>query len=292
MYLAQAQGYFEQEGVKVEITKTEQIQLPQLLAGQVEVAWTPVSTGFYNAAARNVGLKIIAPGARQDPDASGLFLNIRKDLVDTGKVKDYADLKGLKLAVPNDQMKYNVAKAMEAGGRQLADVELVTLNFESMVTSFGNGSIDAGFMPEPLASASAKKGLSAKWKAVGQFAPGEQQTVIVASPQFAASKELAVKWVTGYLRGIRDYNDAFFKNQRRQQVVDILAKALPVADPSLYDKMAYTALDPAGKVNIASLDDQMRWFVQAGMLAGPVDVSSLVDPSLAEQAVAKLGPYR
>jgi len=290
-YLAQAQGYFEQEGLKVDVSKTDQVQLPELLAGQIDVSYTPVSPGFYTAASRNVGLKIIAPAARQDADASGLFLNVRKDLFDSGKVKAYGDLKGLKLAIPNEQLKYVVAKLTAAGGPQPSDLDVVTLSFEAMTTSFGNGALDAGFMPEPLATAAAQKGLTVKWKSVGQIVPGEEQTVYVASPKVAANRELAMKWTTAYLRGVRDYNDAFFKDRRRAEMVAILAKAVPVANPALYDKMSYTAMDPNGKVNVASLDDQMRWFVSAGLLQAPVDVSTLMDATLAEQAVAKLGAY-
>jgi NitT/TauT family transport system substrate-binding protein len=292
VYLALAQGYFEQEGIKVEISKTELVQLPELLAGQVDLVATPLSPGVLNAAARNIGLKIIVPMARSDPGASGLFLVVRKALIDNGKVKTYADLSGLKIAIPNDQLKYVIAKAMEAGGRTLSDANFVTLDFQSMVTSFGNGAIDAGMLPEPLATAASEKGLAVKWRSVGEIVPGEQQTVVVASAQFAANRDLAARWVTAYLRGVRDYNDAFFKNQRRQEVTNLLAKALPVADPVLYDKMAYTHLDPDGKIDVASLDDQMHWFVTVGLLSAPVNVSSLVDASLAQQAVAKLGAYK
>src|SRR5712692_220897 len=291
IYLAQAQGYFEQEGVKIALNKTEQVQLPELLAGQVDLADTSVTPGFFNAAARNVGLKIIAPMARQDPQASGLFLAVRKDLVDGGKVKTNADLQGLKIAIANDQFKYVIDKAMQAGGHQLADADLVTLDFQSMITSFGSKAIDAGLIPEPLVTAAVEKGLAVKLESVGQIAPGTQQTVVVASAQFAANRDQTLKWVTAYLRGVRDYHGAFFKNQGRQQAVEILAKAVPVADPAVYDKMAYTAISPDGKTNIASLDDQMRWYVKAGLLPAPVDLATLVDASLAEQAVAKLGAY-
>jgi len=51
-------------------------------------------------------------------------------------------------------------------------------------------------------------------------------------------------------------------------------------------------IDPDGKVSEASLDDRMRWYVQAGQLSDPVDLAKVLDSSFAEAAVAMLGPYR
>ena len=56
--------------------------------------------------------------------------------------------------------------------------------------------------------------------------------------------------------------------------------------------MSYPHIDPDGKVNIPSVVDRMQWYVEAGYLSGPVDITHVLDSSFAEAAVARLGPYR
>jgi hypothetical protein len=41
----------------------------------------------------------------------------------------------------------------------------------------------------------------------------------------------------------------------------------------------------------ASVQELTRWYVQMGYLGVPVDVAKVVDPTFAEAAVTRLGPY-
>ena len=43
---------------------------------------------------------------------------------------------------------------------------------------------------------------------------------------------------------------------------------------------------------MTSVEDRMHWYVQMGYLSAPVDLANVFDPSFAEAAVARLGPYR
>jgi hypothetical protein len=56
--------------------------------------------------------------------------------------------------------------------------------------------------------------------------------------------------------------------------------------------MGFDWIDPDGKVNLASLEDQMRWYVQTGDVPAPVDVAGLVDEAPAAAATSRLGAYR
>ncbi len=290
--LAITSGYFARYGLSVDVVQNNQDQLPELLTGALDVAATPVNPGFFNAAARNVGLKVIAPLARQDANASGLWMVIRKDLADAGKVSTYADLRGLKIAAPNQALEYVVDKALVTANLKLTDVDFQRLDFPAIVAAFGNKAIDVAMVPEPIATATAQKGLISKWKRAGEITPGNQQTVLMASAQFLAKRDAVNNFVTAYLLGVRDYNDAFLKELHRQQTIDQLIKTQAVKDPAVYAVMAYAAIDPNGHVNVDSLDQQMRWYVHMSYLKAPVDASTLVDSSFVTEAVAKLGVYK
>ena len=57
------------------------------------------------------------------------------------------------------------------------------------------------------------------------------------------------RFLIGYLRGVRDYNDAFARNQGRAEVVRILTEQTSVRDPALYERMNMPSLDPDGTIN-------------------------------------------
>ena len=160
-----------------------------------------------------------------------------------------------------------------------------------MVTALASKAIDVGVLSEPQATIAVQNGTGIKWKGYADIVPGIQQTVVIFSSEFAANRDIADRWMTAYIRGIRDYNDAFVKNTHRQLTVETLANALSVS-PKVFDDMSFSHIDPDGKLNLAAMEDQMRWSVQMGYLPGPVDMASVVDPSFAEAAVAQLGPYR
>jgi NitT/TauT family transport system substrate-binding protein len=99
--------------------------------------------------------------------------------------------------------------------------------------------------------------------------------------------------MSAYLRGVRDYNDAFVKREpaRRSEVIDIMTQSTPVKDRALYERMALPGLDPNGRVSLASLNADQDYYLGAGLQQTPVDFDRVVDPSFAAAAVQQLGVY-
>jgi NitT/TauT family transport system substrate-binding protein len=185
---------------------------------------------------------------------------------------------------------YALAKAMQAGGLTLADADLVLMDFPAMLAALASKAIDvAGAMPEPLATIAVQNGSGVKWGKAADLVPGSG-TVVVFSSGFAAQHDVATRWITAYLRGVRDFNDAFIKNMHRQQTAETLASSLAIA-PGLFNGMSLPYMDPNGKVDVASVQAQMDWYVQMGYLSAPIDLSKVIDASFATAAVAQLGPY-
>ena len=52
------------------------------------------------------------------------------------------------------------------------------------------------------------------------------------------------------------------------------------------------AIDPDGKINIASLQKDLAFFRSKGMVTADIDLKDVVDTSFAEKAAAALGPYK
>jgi NitT/TauT family transport system substrate-binding protein len=292
-YLAQAQGYFAQEGLSVELIPFEpNSSTPALATGQIELATGAITASLLNAVQRQVPIRIIGPLTRQEPQASGAFLVVRKDLIDGGDVRQISDLKGRKIATSGGSGKYMIGRALESAGLSLQDADMVQMDFPAMVTALGTAAVDAAYLPEPLATRAVQQGAAVKWKGGGQIVPGVQQTVVLASEHFVQQRDVAARWMTAYLRGVRDYANAFFKQEHRPQTVQLLTQSLPVKDERLYDEMGFDWIDPDGKVNLASLEDQMRWYVETGDVPAPINVVALVDEAPAAAATRRLGAYR
>jgi NitT/TauT family transport system substrate-binding protein len=295
-YLAQAEGYFGRQGISVQLVNfiSPSRMVPALSSGQIEVAAGAVSPSLFSTTQGNQCVKLVAGSARQDPTANGLFLFARRDLVDQGKLNDYSDLRGMRITVVgrDGAGEYAMAKFLEAGGLAPADARISVMAYPGTLVGLANKSVDLALLPESQASSAADKGLGVKWKAVAAVAPGVQSGVLLFGPQFAAQRDLAARWMTAYLQGVRDYDDAFFRNLRRDDVVAQLIKTSPMKDPKLYDEMDYPMIDANGALNMASVQDQVQWFVQSGELHEPADLNQVIDASFARKAVEQLGTYQ
>ena len=295
--LALDRGYFDQEGISAERVPAlpggnPKLVLAALLSGQADAVGVAVDAGLFNAGIS--GVKIVGSQARQDPSASGSNLVVRKQLIESGRVKTPADLKGLRIGVVGhgNASEFEVHKLLEHGGLAMSDVQLSTLDFPTMSSALANGVLDAGVFAEPFATQLVSKGIAVKWRSTGDDVLGIQTTVLMFSPRLLANHDLAVRTMAAYLRGARDYNDAFFKNINRQQVIQELIKATAIKDPTLYDQMSYGVVDPNGKVNMVNVQDQLTWYQQMGYVTQKVDLASFYDPTIAEDAVARLSEYR
>src|SRR5712692_5665356 len=241
-YITEEKGYFKQEGLDVTITTIASILdvVPALSSGQMDVAQGGLNAGVFNAATRDVPVRIVADSgsnaSSQDDPAS---LMLRKDLADAGQVKDYADVKGLRVATSakDNIAEVWVARALQKGGLTLQDVDYQgNLAFTNMAAAFGNKAIDAAIVPEPFATAFEGQGLAARWKGTYEiYGANEQVGVVMYGTKMLANPDLARRWMIAYLRGVRDYNDAFFSPARkgRDEVVGIMIKNTPLKDPKL-----------------------------------------------------------
>src|SRR3977135_4739491 len=71
-----------------------------LASGELGVGSGAVTAGHYNANERQIPVKFVADKARNAPDLSFQSIVVRSALIEGGKFKSFADLKGLKFAIP------------------------------------------------------------------------------------------------------------------------------------------------------------------------------------------------
>jgi NitT/TauT family transport system substrate-binding protein len=306
LLIAYDRGYFSDEGLDVEKVpfRSLTVMVPFLGTGQLDVAAGGLAAGLFNSAARDVPLRIVAdkghlpgPRARNSKGGEADDLMVRKDLITSGKVRDYADLRGLKIALPGgpgSAGEFSLARALANAKLQRKDVDIVTMGYPDLVAAFANGSIDAANVIEPFVTLIESQGTAVIWKTNTDMVGHTQQiAIIVYGESFTKRQDAARRFMIAYIRGIRDYYDAFGpKHLNYNEVTDIMAKGTGEANPRIYDDIRPMGLDPDGKLSIQSLQEQLDYFTQAGLVESKVDLHKLVDSSYAEYAVSQLGPLK
>jgi ABC-type nitrate/sulfonate/bicarbonate transport system substrate-binding protein len=119
-----------------------------------------------------------------------------------------------------------------------------------------------------------------------------QRGAILFSQAFISERpDVAQAWMTAYLRGLRDYNDAFVHEHRQDETVQLLSEALGIEGAALLASATPLGLQPDGSLHTQAMADEVQRLLERGQLEVPVDLSLVVDSSFVEQANKALGPY-
>jgi NitT/TauT family transport system substrate-binding protein len=299
-FIANKKGYFTEQGIKIVFVPFD--AGPKMIAplgvGQLDVAAGAMSAGLYNAAARGINIKVVADKGSTPPQYDYMPILVRKALVDSGKVKTYKDLKGLKVAeaAKGGSPGSKLNEALKAAGMAYKDTEHEYIAYPQHVAALMNGAIDASVTTEPSATQAVERGAAVRL-AGGDPYPNQQIAVLLYGGDFIKKNpQLAKKFMVAYLKGARYYNDALkdgkFAGPAAEEVISILVKDSNVKDPALYKKMTPNGIHPDGKINEASLAKDFQFYKEQGYLEGAVALDKVVDNSFVNMAVKELGPYQ
>jgi NitT/TauT family transport system substrate-binding protein len=299
MYIAAAKGYFKEEGLNIDFKSFDSAakMVAPLGSGDLDVGGGAPSAGFYNAVARGVDLKVVADKGTMNEDFTYMPLMVRKDLIDSGQVKTIEDLRGRTIAEPAQltATASTLSSVLEAGGMKYNDVKHTFLGFGEHLATFSNGGIDASLTTEPSATLIEKAGVAVRFDSPPKHHGDQQLAVILYSSQFAENKKAATCFMKGYVRGVRDYVDAFEDGRlgtaKADEIVKIVTDATGMK-PELYRQVVPNYINPSGKLNLESLQKDYDFFLAQKAIEGkPVPLDSIVDTSFVEAAVAELGEY-
>ncbi len=294
-YIAKEKGYFEDYNIEVEFAQfaNSDDMLPALAAGEVDIAGGVSTASFFNAIAQGIDVKIIADKGHNVPGKSYFTFVIGNHMVDV--IKDYPDFKGKKIAVSsrNSIDGYIYEEMLKHAGLTGDDVEFVLLgDFGSMLGAIDAGTIDAALNIEPLIAQGVDKGIHVRFGDTTDYAPESQIAMVLGSPQFMSEEQdVSLRFMSAYLKGVRDYNDAFIKDIGKDEVVDIMTKHTALKDPALWDKVNVTGLDPDGKMFVDDIKKQYDMYKANGAILGDVDLNKAIDTSITEKAVETIGKY-
>ncbi|WP_246216952.1 ABC transporter substrate-binding protein [Paraburkholderia panacisoli] len=300
-FIADKKGYFRAEGIDARFVPFDSgaKMVAPLGAGQLDVAGGSPSAGLYNAVMRGIGIKIVADKGSTPPGYGYQPLLVRKDLVASGRYKTLADLKGMKVAgsATGSASTSTMNEALKKAGLKPGDVERIYLGFPQHVMALENKAVDAALTTEPSATEAVRSGAAVRVMGDDQIYPNHQLAVVLYSNTFIHDHPATAKaFMRAYLRAVRDYNDALkdgkIAGPNADEVIAILTQYTSIKDPSVYRTIVPQGTNPDGKVNIASLENDLAYFRSQGVVKGNVSVAQVVDTSFVDQADAALGPYQ
>lgn len=297
LYIGIEKGYFKAEGIDVELRafKSGGDMVAPLASGDLDAGTAAPGAGIFNAVGRGLGVRLVADTGKLTPGSKYSSLLVRKELMDSGQFTSVKDLKGRRLGLYADGTSTTLwfDRALKEGGLARADIQANFLSGPDQAVGLQNGSIDAATTAEPFATKAIENGSAVRVAVGADFYPGLQLGSMMYGTAFTQKKpEVAVSFMKGWLRSVKDYNAALVNGQlagkNAEEVIGIIAKYTEL-DPKLVAKAYFPEIDPTGAMNVQGVADDLATYRTQGLIEkAELKVEDIVDTSFASKAVAAM----
>jgi NitT/TauT family transport system substrate-binding protein len=291
--LADEKGYFKDQGIKIELSKldTSTDSLAAVAQNRYQIVEGGLSAAYFNALAKDLPVTITVDRATSP---LGHKLLIREDLRD--QIKSIKDLKGRSLASNSrgSITNYEIGKILAKAGLSFGDVDRKFIPFPQVAVAFANKAVDAAFLIPPFAAQIEEKKLGFIFADPDDFVTPHPMTIAVnfINTDWAAKNpELVKKYYFAYMRGVRDYCQAYHHGSNRADVVNMLIRTGVERRQKMLNEYPWTARNADGHINVASMLDIQAFFVKEKLAIKGFPAERLVTASYVEEANKKLGPF-
>jgi NitT/TauT family transport system substrate-binding protein len=285
LYLALDRGYFSKLNVKVELVAIRLGQDPVDLVGrdQVDAVVTDFGAGVFNGLARGLPFRIVGSMPTFPATGAPFVLEVAKPLLDSGRVRTIADLKGRSIAIDGGTGSgsgYLADLVLQRGGIGLKDLSpTVDLAAGSMEAGIATGGVNAALMPQPYAARAEQSGLAAP---IGAPPAGATWAGLLLNAKL--SGWAAQRFVDALVRAARDLAGP---DATSDATLAILAKYTGLSLDVLMTLPPY-AWDSALRPDAAALAGLQATYRGLGLLQYGSDLAParISDGSYAKQAAA------
>jgi NitT/TauT family transport system substrate-binding protein len=300
--IALERGYFRDVGLNVEIVPfaSGAELLPALTQGQIHVGFCASGIACLNAVGRGADIRYVADyqSAGQTERSRGSIAPVvRKDLWDLGTIRSAGDVAGRTIHAPSGARGggpwLDIAFWLHRQGLDPNSVELSGLPFPDQLVVMQNRGIEVGYQTEPLLSAGLARGTHEVLATIEEMHPNAQ---ILSLMYWTGIDRLGPmvgeRFMVAYLRGVRDYVNAFEYGIDQDEILDILVRHTTVKDPDVYRQSRHHWIDPNGTLNRATLEGDVAFLVQQGVIPAPIDLAPAFADGYRQVAVQHLGEFQ
>jgi NitT/TauT family transport system substrate-binding protein len=224
----------------------------------------------------------------------GHNLMLRPDLKD--QIRELRQLKGKILASngAGSVSTYEVGKMLETDGLGIGDIDVKVFPFTQMAIAFANKAIDAAIVIPPFTSLFLSKGQAVAFKDPDDLVNPRPLTIavnMVNTDWAKANRDLVRNYYVAYLRGVRDYCQAYHGGANRAELIERALHSGAETRRELLVDYPWPARSPNGRVNVESMLDMQTWYTKNKFSTAQLPTDRLVDTSYIDHAVQKLGPF-
>jgi NitT/TauT family transport system substrate-binding protein len=286
-------GYFKEAGIKVvtEDIDTSANMIALLAQNQLQVIEGGISAGYFNALEKGLPITIVMDRVSSP---LGHSLMLRPDLKD--QIGALKQLKGKILASngSGSVSTYEVGKMLETDGLSIGDVDVKVFPFTQMAIAFANKAIDAAIVIPPFTSLFLSRGQAVAFKDPDDLVNPRPLTIsvdMVNTDWAKANRDLVRNYYVAYLRGVRDYCQAYHGGANRAEMIELALRSGTETRRELLTEYPWPARSPNGSVNVESMLDMQTWYTKNKFSAAQLSTDRLVDTSFIDHAVQELGPF-
>lgn len=282
IYIADAKGYFEDEGIELNLQNVNSGQdaIPLASSGQLDVVAAGFSAGVFSAVDAGLDIQVVGSmGVADSSDDPASALIVSKEQYDAGTLTSVEDLEGMRLGALGGggaTSAFYVALALEEVGLTNDDVEFVQLSSPDIPTAIENGSIDAAFVSAPFWSMAVDEGIA---EMIWELPDGTSGTGVIYGGAFADS-DLAQPFFNAMVRGAADLQgEAKYDDENMQIIADATDQTVEqLSQVPLYSWLPDLAPLPEQLAKMESV------WMEFGSLeySDPLEPSAYVDASFAE----------
>jgi NitT/TauT family transport system substrate-binding protein len=286
IYIAEAEGYFAEQGLRTEILiipGSTSEAVPALASGSLDVLTGRTNIGVFNAMAQGAPIRIVASqGMLVSGTCPSDGLVIRGSLVENGVLPPLDSLRGRRIAVNRNTLDGFYLDALLArAGLSIDDVETIIIPNASILDALTRGAIDYATVPEPYISSFAPTG-HILYAAANDIAPGLQTRSIIFGPTLLRERpDDGRRFLIAYLKGLRRFHEG--KTERN---LDILDRGKYGRD--VLQRACWPSTPEDGHVEIASLVEFQEWAQRRGLLDRVARPDEMWEPRFLEEASAAL----
>ena len=289
IYVAQEEGFFEERGIKTELTATVSGSkaTAQLATGQLDGTGGATGASTLNAIAQGIGIQAVTDRLHILPDRQSALEFLAADGVyEEGMT--LADMGGMTWATNTTASvgHYHIGRALQAHGLTFDDIEFTTLPFPQMVSALQSGSVDMVQEVGALASVARNNANAHHLEWTTATTPECQVAMYQFGEPFINQRpETAVRWIEGYLLGVRKmYEYGPFS----QEVIDIWTEYADSSPAALKGGIPPWA-HANGGIAAEDLERQQDFFSCMGQMESKVNMDDFVNTELLDEALSTIG---
>jgi NitT/TauT family transport system substrate-binding protein len=287
--IAYTKGYFRDEGLDVEVVVFPSSAEASQAVGinQIDVFSGAPNAGLFNARTQGIEVSVVASAGEHSRGHGVISLVLRKDLIDSGRYKSPADLKGMKLATGVAQPSEWITAALAAkAGLGPKDVDFVSLGFANTIAAMSNRAVDGGSVNEPFATLLIDQAGGTRIISMDTFKPRFPAGYLLYGTSLTkTNREAGRRYMVAYLRGLRDYKLAFGpEKQNTADIVATLKKYNMIVTPSTPSM----GIPDDAAPSFVGVPEFAEWLRSIGAIQTLPDLKPMVDDSYRQYALAQL----